>query len=154
MEKDNFIESLNSDFSEIPIISWISQKIKVQPSFVVFLVTLWAFFLVIIGFFDKGIIDLLGILYPAYMSFSSIEKKSQQDKKQWIAYWIIFACYSVLDQLRTSLFFWVPYYYPIKFIVLVYLFWPRSRGAELIYDFLMQNYLSIHKEETEVPNHS
>ena len=48
----------------------------------------------IIGFFDKYITCLVGILLPTFFSIKAIESKEEEDDKLWLTYWTIYAVFS------------------------------------------------------------
>jgi hypothetical protein len=43
----------------------------------------------------------------------------------------------------------VPYYYPLKFIVLVWLIYPESKGAAIIYDEHLKPFMEKHGKGIE-----
>lgn len=69
------------------------------------------------------------------------------DDKQWITYWVVFALFGLLDDWYEVLLWWLPFYYPIKLMVLTALFWPKRRGAEKLYDKTIRK-IYIRYEET------
>ncbi|CAM9498441.1 unnamed protein product [Phaeothamnion confervicola] len=43
------------------------------------------------------ICNLVGFIYPAYMSFKAIESTDSADDTQWLTYWVVYAFFSVLE---------------------------------------------------------
>ena len=46
----------------------------------------------------KLIVDLVGFVYPAYMSFKSMDA-NKGDDTQWLTYWVVFAFFSIMESL-------------------------------------------------------
>ena len=51
--------------------------------------------------------------------------------------------------MASSVFFWIPFYYPLKFIVLVWLIYPETRGATVIYDNYLKSYMEKYSASIE-----
>lgn len=53
----------------------------------------------------KLITDLVGFLYPAYMSFKSMESAGglPDEATQWLTYWVVFSSLTVFEQVFTFL---------------------------------------------------
>ena len=81
------------------------------------------------------IANLVGFVYPAYMSLKALEggKNVDGNATQWMTYWILFCSLTLLEStfpIITSSFKW---YYLLKIVITVYLFHPKTNGAEMIY---------------------
>lgn len=92
------------------------------------------FFFVFIGYFDFYITNIVGILYPAYASIKAIESTGGDDDKQWLTYWVVFALFSLIDLFSGFVLKFIPFYFFIKLVFLVFCFMPNIKGATLIYD--------------------
>ena len=90
--------------------------------------------LAMLGIGSSYITCLLGVAYPAFMSFLALESKKRSDDKQWLTYWVVYGFLSFFDKFGGSLMTYVPFYFFVKLLVLVWLFHPSSRGATRIYD--------------------
>ena len=88
----------------------------------------------IIGFLDKYITCLVGILLPTFFSIKAIESKEEEDDKLWLTYWTIYAVFSFLDLFAGWILKIIPFYFIIKLIFLVWCFMPNTKGAIIIYD--------------------
>lgn len=135
MEQLNaYIESLSEHFDDIPWMRQLAARFNLKTAHVALLVVLVAFVMVFSGVLDYLVCNLIGTVYPAYLSFKAIESKGGDDDKQWLTYWVVFAIYSVVDDFSGVLLFWLPFYYPIKLAMLIWLVWPKTRGALVIYE--------------------
>jgi receptor expression-enhancing protein 5/6 len=90
--------------------------------------------LVFIGFFEKYITLLVAVVYPAYFSIKAIESEDKEDDKQWLTYWVVFAAFTVFDGFAGALLQYIPFYFFIKIVFLIWCFLPNTRGASIIYN--------------------
>ena len=88
----------------------------------------------IIGFLDKYITCLVGILLPTFFSIKAIESKEEDDDKLWLTYWTIYAVFSFLDLFVGWILKIIPFYFIIKLVFLVWCFMPNTKGAIIVYD--------------------
>lgn len=107
----------------------------------------------VIGGF-KLITDLLGFVYPAYMSFQSMEgapKGVSDQAAQWLTYWVVFSFITLIESVIPSLHYWIPMYYYNKAGLIVWLYHPQTNGAEIVYNHVVRKYILPHLEATMTP---
>ncbi|CAG9320813.1 unnamed protein product [Blepharisma stoltei] len=143
--QSDYLDSLTQHFQTVPLVKQISEKSGLPASYVAIGFIGFSFMLVLFGICSGLMVNVVGILYPAYVSFKAIESKETDDDKQWLTYWVIFAGYSFLDHFIDILFFWFPFYHTIKLIVLVWLFWPKTLGAIWVYNHIVSPFLKQHE---------
>merc|ERR1712127_304685 len=94
--------------------------------------------MVVFGIGGSYITCLIGVAYPAFQSFICLDSKdNDEEKKQWLTYWVVFGCFNIFDHFAGVILHFIPFYYVLKLAFLVALFHPRFRGATFVYD----NYL-------------
>jgi receptor expression-enhancing protein 5/6 len=89
-----------------------------------------------IGFFEKIITNLVGTVYPAFWTMKSIESKTDDDKL-WLTYWVVFACFTIIDIFSGFILKFIPFYFFIKICFLIWLFMPNSQGCNIVYKLLV-----------------
>lgn len=91
----------------------------------------------------KLITDLIGFLYPAYASFKALEggKNFDGDATQWMTYWIIFSSLTLLESMMPFLVNQIKWYYAIKCLLVIWLYHPKTTGAEVIYNSAVRPYI-------------
>lgn len=40
---------------------------------------------------------IIGVAYPAFMSFVALESEGEDDDKLWLTYWVVFGLFSIAD---------------------------------------------------------
>jgi receptor expression-enhancing protein 1/2/3/4 len=81
------------------------------------------------SFLTRGIIMLLGYVYPAYECFKIVERKKPELEhlRFWCQYWIIIAVLTVLERVGDILVSWVPMYSEAKLAFIIYLWYPKTK---------------------------
>ncbi len=101
-------------------ISGFSRKTVIQILFAMFLV------LALFGVGQAFLANLLGVVYPCFMSLFALETDQADDDKQWLTYWVVFGLISLIDQFAGVFLQAIPFYYILKMILLVWLFHPAT----------------------------
>eukprot|EP00092_Neocalanus_flemingeri_P010081 GFUD01010864.1.p1 GENE.GFUD01010864.1~~GFUD01010864.1.p1 ORF type:complete len:393 (-),score=72.18 GFUD01010864.1:143-1321(-) len=93
---------------------------------------------------------VFGTLYPAYCSFKAVKTKNVKDYVHWMTYWIVFAVFTISEELSDLLLsFWLPLYYECKIALLVWLLSPATRGSTLIYRQIIHPALISREEDID-----
>ncbi|XP_022996991.1 putative HVA22-like protein g [Cucurbita maxima] len=95
----------------------------------------------------RGLTMLLGYAYPAYECYKTIEA-SQPEIEQlhfWCQYWILVAVLTILERIGDSFISWFPFYGEAKLALFVYLWHPKTKGANDVYDSFFRPYVSKHE---------
>merc|ERR1712146_165320 len=114
---------------------------KVKKEWVVAGLGIQLFLLFIFGDLAGLLCNLVGFVYPAYMSFKAIESETKDDDTQWLTYWVVYSFFSVLETFLSFIQNWIPFYFAFKLAFLVFLFHPKYTGAKTIYDNFLKNLL-------------
>eukprot|EP01016_Furgasonia_blochmanni_P031967 TRINITY_DN32_c0_g2_i1.p2 TRINITY_DN32_c0_g2~~TRINITY_DN32_c0_g2_i1.p2 ORF type:complete len:213 (-),score=93.42 TRINITY_DN32_c0_g2_i1:432-1070(-) len=143
---DLVLNKITDDFAQCKPIVYVSERLGMKPGLVVLIVLLVCLVLIVTGIATKAIIIFLGFLYPGYMTFKAIESPEISDDIQWLTYWSVFTFFTIADELLDALFltFLIPLYYPLKMIFIVWLFYPKTRGAEFLYKRFLRPILSAY----------
>ena len=89
---------------------------------------------VVFGIGSSILTTLIGVAYPAFMSFVALESDGEDDDKQWLTYWVVFGVFSILDQFAGIILALIPFYYVLKVALLIWMFHPASHGAITLYN--------------------
>ncbi|EAR92189.1 HVA22/TB2/DP1 family protein (macronuclear) [Tetrahymena thermophila SB210] len=135
------LEDIGKDFEKCKPLVDIAVKIGVPPGHIVAVSFCLALLCIIFGIFSDFLTAVVGLLYPSYMSFKAIETPDDDDDKQWLTYWIVFSFLHVFDGPLSLILQFFPFYYPLKVMFYVYLFYPKTKGALFIYNSFLRKFL-------------
>jgi len=116
----------------------IKNKTKTDPKIIIGIL-ICGLLLTLLGWFDKYITCLIGIILPTYWSIKAIESPQEDDDKQWLTYWAVYAVFNFLDLFTKFILKIIPFYYVVKLIFLVWCFMPNTQGALFIYNKFLRN---------------
>ena len=92
----------------------------------------------------KLVTDLVSFLYPAYMSFKTIDSQNRADDMQWLTYWVVFSFISIIENVANFIVDLVPFYYALKVVFFIWLYHPKFCGAGLVYTQVIKPFLLPH----------
>jgi len=156
MEQLNYYRAqTEKELNKIEVLNELERKTKVPKFFMVVGASIILVFLIMANIAAAFITNLTGFLYPAYASFKAIESKGTEDDTLWLTYWVVYSFFNLLEFFSDWLLFWLPFYFLLKLVFLVYLFHPTYRGAVFIYSRFIRQFLgkyekSIDRKASEV----
>ena len=80
-------------------------------------VLILAMMIVLVGG-SKLMIDIIGFIYPAYMSFKSMDT-SNVDDTQWLTYWICFSFMNITETMLSFITSFIPMYSYLKIAIII-----------------------------------
>lgn len=90
--------------------------------------------------------SLVGFLYPCYMSFKALESRTKDDDTQWLTYWVVFGLLSVMEHFSGFLLYWVPFYFILKLVFVIWCMWPGAQnGSMFIYGHAIRPFFLKHE---------
>ena len=98
----------------------------------------------------KLLVDIVGFVYPAYMSFKSMDSAAVTgDDTQWLTYWVVFSFLTIFESVLGFLTALIPLYYWFKIAALVWMWHPSTRGAQTIYEQVLRPLVVPHLEKAD-----
>ncbi|XVF07570.1 hypothetical protein REPUB_Repub06bG0150800 [Reevesia pubescens] len=94
-------------------------------------------------FITRLLVLILGYAYPAIECFKTVEKNRVEieELRFWCQYWIIVAFLTVFERIGDIFMSWLPIYDELKLTLLIYLWYPKTKGTTYIYDTLLRPYM-------------
>jgi hypothetical protein len=89
--------SIDTETKDIVFLRNISAKTGLRHAHIVLGAGVFMFLFVFLGFGASFFSHFVGFAYPAYASFKAIETRSPDDDKQWLMYWVVFACFAMIE---------------------------------------------------------
>ena len=72
-----------------------------------------------------------------------LQTKKNSKKLQWLTYWIVYSLFSLLES-ALALVAWVPLFFELKAVMLLWLVAPQTQGAALVYERVVAPFLKSH----------
>lgn len=79
----------------------------------------------------------------------AVESKNLADDTQWLTYWCVFAVFAMLDTVSEAILGWFPIYWLAKFIFLVWLCLPSTRGAQKVYKMFLEPFMTKYSKSID-----
>lgn len=94
--------------------------------------------LVVLGVVSEVTCHFLAYVFPAYQTFKAVRTDEVEQYTKWVTFWIVNTYFTVFEILGgEALTTQLPYYFPLKVLVLALLLFPPFNGAAAIYAYLL-----------------
>ncbi|KAI0772985.1 TB2/DP1, HVA22 family-domain-containing protein [Trametes elegans] len=90
-------------------------------------------------------------LYPGYSSYKTLSQRpaSEAELERWLMYWSVLGCIVAVEYVAEWLINWLPFYYPLKTIFLLYLALPQTAGSAYLYQTHLRPFFAAHEQEID-----
>uniref|UniRef100_H2ZIP8 Receptor expression-enhancing protein n=1 Tax=Ciona savignyi TaxID=51511 RepID=H2ZIP8_CIOSA len=134
----NMLEKLDQALEEenmaTKYLNVIEKKTNIKKRYIVIAVGALVSFYLVFGYGADLLCNLIGFVYPAYVSVKAIESVGKDDDTAWLMYWVVFATFSVVEFFSDILLSWFPFYFLGKCIFLLWCMAPVGwNGSNTIY---------------------
>ncbi|CAI9733116.1 Hypothetical predicted protein [Octopus vulgaris] len=82
---------------------------------------------------SRIVILIFGTLYPAYASYKAVRTRNVREYVKWMMYWIVFALFTSFETFSDCILSWLPFYYEIKIVFVLWLLSPVTKGSSFLY---------------------
>ncbi|ODV82619.1 hypothetical protein CANARDRAFT_123489 [[Candida] arabinofermentans NRRL YB-2248] len=82
--------------------------------------------------------NIAGFVVPGYYSLKALKTSTTKDDTRLLTYWVVFSALNVLEFWVKAILYWVPAYYLLKTLALLYLALPQFNGAVVVYDLVIK----------------
>lgn len=77
---------------------------------------------------------------PAYKTFKALKNRDHMGQIKLMMHWNVFACFLASESVLDIFLFWLPFYYELKTLFLLYLSLPISDGGVMLYRYFYSKY--------------
>ena len=99
-----------------------------------------------VGYAANLLCYFLGFVFPTYASVRAIESGDVSDDTKWLTYWVVFSTVNFLEIFVE----WIPLYYLLKFILLVWCMFPGPwSGTIVVYNLLIRPFVMRHRDKVD-----
>jgi receptor expression-enhancing protein 5/6 len=136
-----YMDKWAKDLDKFPVLQKAQEATGVEKLYLVAAGSAVLLLLLLVGFGAGLICNLVGFAYPAYASFKAVESDNKKDDVQWLTYWVVYACFNIVEVFSDFLLYWIPFYYAFKLGFLLWLFMPSTQGALFLYNHFLAPFL-------------
>ncbi|KAK1426197.1 hypothetical protein QVD17_14866 [Tagetes erecta] len=99
----------------------------------------------------NSLVLILGYAYPAFECFKTIEKHgaANAELRFWCQYWVIVAVLTVFERIGDIFISWVPMYGEMKLALIIYLWYPKTKGTGFVYHAMLRPFVARHETDIE-----
>ncbi|KAI6112365.1 TB2/DP1, HVA22 family-domain-containing protein [Pisolithus thermaeus] len=95
--------------------------------------------------------SVVAFLYPGYASYKTLSRRParEEDIERWLMYWSVLGCIVGVEYVAEWLVSWIPMYYFLKTLFLLYLVLPQTQGSSYLYINHLQPFFHSHEAEID-----
>ena len=164
--KKSLSEQINDRLMKYKEFKAVYKKTHIRPVYFFYILVVCLLFIVV-GFFDKYLTILIATVYPLYISRKTLQSKigeekadggiyDEEDKKkdvtQWLSYWVVYSVFINFESIFGFVLKYIPFYFFIKVIFLLFCFLPQYQLAWWLYDHCIRTLFN--KYESHIINFS
>jgi len=146
---DEIVKQGHEKCNSIGPLKQAGEAVGLPPLFLAIGVAFFSVGFLLFGFGSQFICNMVGFVYPAYASFKALDDDNKEEKHTWLTYWVVFSMFTLVESFIDYVLYWVPLYFIVKLLFLVWLFFPKYQGANVIYTKVVQPTLTKYRKQID-----
>ncbi|CDK27896.1 unnamed protein product [Kuraishia capsulata CBS 1993] len=147
-----FLGNLDANTKSFKFLDQFETKTNLPRSYAVIIGAVGYLFLMFlnIGGIGQLLSNLAGFALPAYLSLQALETTTTSDDTRLLTYWVVFAFLNIVEFWSKAILYWIPTYFVVKTVFLLYLALPQYNGAQKVYQALIRPIAQKYVLKTDV----
>merc|ERR1711971_367935 len=142
------LQQINEFLNQYTTLKKLEQVTNIPKQYFVLGSVFIMFLFIFFGVGAGSLCNIIGFIYPTFMSLEAIENKVRGDDTQWLIYWVVYAFFSTIEVFTGFLLYWIPFYFAFKLAFLLWAMLPQTKGAKFLYDSFLKDFLK--KNESKI----
>jgi len=142
-------DKINRDMMDVPAVKVVAEVLGVRPMVVILGAMLSFLGFLLFGLGGQFVCMVVGCLYPAFESFKAIESADPKGMEFWLTYWVVYAAISCAEHIGYYILVWLPFYYPTKVGLLIWLVSPSRGGTRYAYRWFVLPFLLKNRDKID-----
>mmetsp|Transcript_10636 Transcript_10636/g.17442 ORF Transcript_10636/g.17442 Transcript_10636/m.17442 type:complete len:302 (-) Transcript_10636:117-1022(-) len=146
-EEAGYLQRMSQYAAMSVSISSIADILQVPPFVVLAFGVFFALCFLLYGFCGQLVCNVIGFGYPALESFKCLQhhQRNPRHTEFWLQYWTVFAVIALLENCTYYIVVWIPFYYPAKLCLVLWLCSPLTQGAQCAFELVVSPLFSRHQ---------
>lgn len=140
---------MNNKLEHFQTLRIIAEALGVSPAFVATATVSGVLAFLLFGVGGQLVCTAVGALYPAFESYKALENNDFVAMQFWMMYWIVYAMISSFECASYYIIVQLPFYYPFKLAVLVWLSAQATGGSRYLYKLAVAPTFHAYRESID-----
>ncbi|TGZ81102.1 hypothetical protein EX30DRAFT_395907 [Ascodesmis nigricans] len=101
------------------------------------------------GLISQLLCSIASFIFPVFASFKALNANDPAQLTPWLMYWVVLACFLVVEAWTGWILVWIPFYYEVRAVFLLWLVLPQTQGATKLYLEYVHPTLTKHEKDIE-----
>ena len=143
------MDKVNKQLMQFKVFQMFNENTNLPPGALAMAVVVFSVLVCVFKMpFANQLVHLVGVAFPCYKSFEALRSEDDaEDDKHWLTYWMVFSLFNFIDTNLDFLLNYIPFYFLIKLLALVWLQNPMTDGAKIFYENVVQPSWNLRKDE-------